>query len=236
MKLRRNHILWAIFATGALLFSTGLFVSASLAAAENDKKPKATEGNKADSKPEAVDTPPVIQLIEAGANPRSALRYQLTKKDRQVAALTLGQKIEVKMNGNVMPEQKIPKQKVVVDVQIQDVKPAGATYAFEFVELGLADTTGVPPRIAQAFDMQLKKIVGAEGKATVNPQGVTRDSSLVLPNETDPNLLQMVAGVTDLLKRVGTALPKEDVGIGAKWKVTRKLKSSGIALSLTENY
>lgn len=172
----------------------------------------------------AVGEPATVTVSSTGAEPRTRLRYRIapTYRGRMEMSMTMG--MTMSMDGGTLPQMDVPAIRMVADVAVTDVSPAGdVTSTFGFVSIDADD-----PSMRAA--MQEVAAALAEIKATmvINNRGELRSASFDVSKITNPTMRQTMSSAFDSIRSMSMPLPEEPVGPGAKWQVRQSLVSNGI--------
>lgn len=212
-----------------------------------DKKsteaPAATQGSAATESP-TTDSPttdnpviaaparakPTLKLLEAGAEPRTTLRYRFEPGVKSKMNMTM----ETELSGTGMPAMKVPTMKMLMDVEVAErLSDSESRYSFTLTETEVLDGPGVMPGVAEMTKKALETAKGLTGSAIVDGQGFTRDSTVKLPDGINPQMKSMMSGTMQGLDQLSSPLPQEPVGIGARWELGQLIEQNGMEVSQT---
>jgi hypothetical protein len=185
--------------------------------------------------PASTPAPPAsggITLLDVGAAPRQPLRYTLVAGAREAISLRQSINMRMEMGGMAQPTQSIPATLMTTEVHVADVAPDGsAGIAMEIVAIDL-DTTGADPAMVGAMRPALAAFKGVTMRYRVSPIGEV--SQLEFGEGTPPELRNMQSlGSTEQLS---VALPREAVGMGARWKASRAVTQNGLTIAQDVEY
>lgn len=185
----------------------------------------------------AVKTPidPQFKLLAAGAEPRKALRLHPKAGDQQTMNMTIKMAMTMAAQGVPTPEVKMPPMRMAMDVLVKDVSTAGdIAYEATFSDAGAVEDAGASPQMNEAINTALAQIKGLSVSGVTTERGVAKDVAFKLPPGANPQLRQVMDQTKTAMSQV--SLPEEPVGVGAKWEVTRKVKTQGLNVDQTETY
>lgn len=182
-----------------------------------------------------------VKLIDAGAEPRRQLRFHLKAGDKQTMIMTIEMSIQQPGMGGGAGSQttKIPAINIPMDVTIQNVAPNGDfTYQLVAEEAGIATEPGnaLPPQVMQILKTQLAAIKGLTATGTMSNRGVSKKVDVTAPPTADPQTRQTLDQMKEGMSNIGSPLPEEAVGAGAKWELDRTIKSEGLNVDQKEGY
>jgi hypothetical protein len=210
--------------------SEGDAVPERTAQAEPAKSPRV------ESPDAAPDSPTRLILLDAGQEPRTPLRYQLTKGRREKVGLTL--RVKTRMRGPGLPHApiRLPAIKLVVTSEIgEKAGDQRAHYTFQFSHAELFETENVDPVMLNATRADLEKTVGVDGRAVVDTRGFVHDMEFALPKGMTPQMREILRDTQNSLTQM-SPLPEEAVGIGARWQLTQLVSSEGLLVEQTVIY
>jgi len=179
---------------------------------------------------EAESSPPVVTLLEPGAEPRRELRYAPTKGLKQTLVTTINLEVKTKLKGAPGPVQKMPPMIMTMNAEVVDSSAESFTYTFEIAKAETGSADGVPKVIADSIAKELGKVAGIKGKATVDNRGFTKEATLDVPDSVPPRMKQLMNNMQKSLEQLAAPLPSEAVGKGGKWKVEQSIAQSGMVL------
>lgn len=178
-----------------------------------------------------VGSPPVVKLLEPGAEPRSDLSYALTKGANAKMAMSMDMTMAIKAKGQAMPAAKIPRMTMIFDTAAADRNPAGDFRIDSRLSgVSLAPNGGQEEQMARALQPQLDSMKGLGMSYWMNPKGQVRDVKLDMPSSMPPAAKQLLNGMSQSFESMVTPLPKEPVGVGGRWQVVSRMASGGADL------
>jgi hypothetical protein len=129
---------------------------------------------------------------------------------------------------------KLPAMKLSVDVAVQDVATNGdITYDIVMSDANTVEDPDVIPQVAEAMKAGVAAMKGLSGKGTISSRGINKVIEIKPPPGADPQVLQGVEQMKEMMSHVVAALPEEAVGAGAKWETKMQLKSQGMKINQT---
>lgn len=184
---------------------------------------------------------PVFKLLDPGSEPRKALRLHVKAGDKQTIIIKV--KIDMSMdipgagapNANAIPS--IPTLSIPADVTVQNVAPSGdITYEMTFEEPEMGAEPGASPQMAQAMKTALSGFKGLSVTGTISDRGVSKNVDVKVPADANPQVRQTLGQMKESMMNMGSLLPSEAIGTGAKWEVKMPVKSSGLTVDQTTDY
>jgi hypothetical protein len=196
----------------------------------------------ASAAPAAAPAKSNVKLLEAGAEPRSVLRYHVKPGDKQVAILTMKTKLDLPATaagqaGATVTPANNPGISIPMDITVQNIAANGdITYVAVMGEATLLQDTNTTPENVQAMQAAVAGIKGITATTIMSNRGVTKKSEIKAPATASPQARQLA----DQMKQVSSAfsmeLPEEPVGSGAKWEVKEQTKVQASSVEETRTY
>ena len=192
--------------------------------------PEATNSAKMslETQPPAAKTN--VKLIEAGAEPRVALRYHVKPADKQSAIMTWKLKMEVPMQaaapGGAAPTvPAIPEISIPVDYAVQSIAANGdVTYTATMGEATILQDTNTPPEMLQQMQTAFAGIKGVSSTWVKTSRGATKRLDTKTAAAANAQVRQMLDQFSESADIMNVELPEEPVGPGAKWEVKNTTK------------
>jgi len=169
---------------------------------------------------------PVVVLVDAGAEPRRALRYAFAKHDETMQLDT-----KVGQSSSMGPQQKravtFPTVRVLVVLKPQSIDGDGSlTQKFEITHAEvLHDEPSVPKEMYDALTKDMPEFVGLGGTTVFTARGIPT-SFKPSGSPKSAAVQQLVETTNEALREMAAPLPEEPVGVGAKWEL--RLKDEGV--------
>lgn len=186
---------------------------------------------------EAATDAVTVKLLEPGTTPRREIRFTPTKGTKQTSIMTMDMQVVVSIGGQNPPSQKMPEQKMTIEIVVDDVMPNGDfAYRFEYTDIEVMDDPNNPSPAAQAIRDSVKPMIGMTGEGVTSNRGITSTAKINVPENAPPLVKNLLGGMKDALQKLSAPLPEEEVGIGAKWEVTQDVTANGMELQQTTVY
>ncbi|HWD91596.1 MAG TPA: hypothetical protein VG938_04520 [Verrucomicrobiae bacterium] len=190
--------------------------------------------------PAASKSKSAVKLIDPGAEPRQVLRLHVKPGDKQMVIMTVKMNIDMGMaigGTNGSRAMDIPAMNMPMDVTIESVAPNGdIAYQAVFEEPGVVTESNTPPQAAQMMKMALGKIKGMTCDGVISSRGVSKSVDVKVPPDADPQMRQSIEQIKQSMHNVGTPMPEEAIGAGAKWEIKMPVKSQGMSIDQTADY
>ena len=173
----------------------------------------------------AIGSPALIKLIDAGAQPRKALRYAIPATFKGGMDMSMSMAMNVSVMGQSMP-MNLPMLKMSADVAATNVAGNGDTsYTLAFSGVTVEAGADANPALAAALQGVQSAITGIKGTATISNRGTVKSAKI---DSGDAGQVQQMLGeLTSQVENLATAFPEEAVGVGAKWETRQAMKTAG---------
>ncbi|MGM0597027.1 MAG: hypothetical protein ACQES9_08320 [Myxococcota bacterium] len=206
--------------------------SKSKTAKAESNKDKTKQNN---SKPEAGSA---LKIIDSGKEKKVALRYKFSSfKDTQYLKMEMITEVGVEIEDKKRPTRQAPVIQMIMKIKNQQKSRSQLTYKFSLDKVQVKETQSIPQEQHEKMVATLKKnMKNLEGIAKVNNQGRVDKIWFSKDFTYDASLNQVMNNVKNQLKNMVVPLPKDKVGIGAKWKVAKKTKMQGLELTTEYEY
>lgn len=188
----------------------------------------------ADARDEAAG--PTVTLIEAGAEPRRALRLTARPGDTERVIFSQHMQMEQAMNGMDMPSMPMPVTEFQFTAEIDQVDEDGTIhYTGTYEKVSVKDDPGVEPGMRRSMEQMMQSMVGVEVKVATTERGFIRSFELKADEVRNPMLQQILQGLRGAFEQNSMPLPEEPVGVGAKWKSESSMKFQGMKMDMVLN-
>ncbi|MFG0285313.1 MAG: DUF6263 family protein [Phycisphaerales bacterium JB039] len=177
----------------------------------------------------ATPSRPKVKLLEPGAEPRQALRYEPRIGQSERAVIEMRISSSVSMGGAEMPAQEMPPTKMTILQTPAAVNEAG-DYVINIVIEDFT-ATGEGPMVAM-MRQSMQPLVGATAAGEVSPRGESLRFEMQEIDAAGPMRAQMES-MGSQASQLGAVFPEEPVGVGARWEVTMELDNAGVMMQQT---
>jgi len=202
-----------------------------------DPPASSTREKTADNIVSGPTTEPSSTLLQAGAEPRRALRLHPKPGEKRTSTMTLKIAMEVQMGVTEAAPTKMPATTIAIDYTVNKVSAEGEiTYEAVMTDTTVAEDSDAKPEIVQAMKTALVGVKGMSINGIMSSRGIVRESQVKMPPDIAPQTRQMMEQMKDAFSNTGVGFPQEPVGLGAKWELKQKVKSQGITLDQTTVY
>ena len=195
------------------------------------------------STPECIDAPALyvqaadpVQLLDAGAEPRRELRYNLAAM--QGGVMVMDMDMDMTMSNPMMPatEQMMPRMSMQMSLQnVQVMSGDRLRYDFTLNQTQILPRTGANPALIPALEAAMATMGTMSGYAVIDSRGSTIETDMV-STTTDPAMAAQLQSIEDSMKNMTAPFPLAAVGPGARWSVPMEVSTAGFTISQTATY
>lgn len=179
--------------------------------------------------PTAADVPPKVELLDAGKEPRAALRLQFQKGDTFERVMSMRMGIRMVVNGQEMPEMPMPTISVAMHGVIESVDAEShARYSCEMGEVTV-EGKDLTPAMETMMKASLADIAGTQVSARISPRGFQTEGK-VQTRSNNPQVLAMLDSVKQSFAQASVPFPEEAIGVDGRWAVTSEIKMNGLLM------
>lgn len=180
----------------------------------------------------AVPADTSVTLLGAGQAPRKPLRYRYRAGDTVAMTMDMTMSMGMEMGGRLVPPQTMPTMRMAAVLTVKAVTPGGdSTLDFLLKDVGLLGTAGFTPAQRQQFTAAVTPLKGFRGTLVVTNRGVSKGMTYQTPAGLDPAAQQILQNLSHQMKQLSTPLPKEPVGVGARWRVVIPMKGPPLTMA-----
>lgn len=185
----------------------------------------------------ATDVPPRVELVSAGKSPRSTLRIAVSDGTQAQATMQMSQSIRQSMGGQQISAVDTPPITVRMHTLAGTPSPTGSTpITYGYSDIGVVSDGSLTEEQVAQYQAALAPLESLAGAGTLTPRNEFVDSELSGVQEQDPSVAQILSQLEDQLSTLTAPFPREAVGVGAQWRVTARLRLSGIDVRQTTQY
>lgn len=224
-----------------IILTAGLLVAVALAFLAPLSLFATEEGTPTPAAPAAAPItefqPASAELLDAGAEPRAALRYKFNKDLKEVMVMEMTIAMGMEVGGMEQPTNAMPTIRMVIALEGREITEEGdLKYGMEFTKIEVLATEDSDPFMVEGMETAMAGVVGLTGWGIVDNRGVTKDIGFTVPAGASPAVVTQLDQMRGQLNQLAAPLPEEAVGIGARWKVTQHIKSNGMTLTQEATY
>jgi hypothetical protein len=170
-------------------------------------------------------SPPDLQIVSAGSEPRRELQYHAVKGTRQQLEIAVDVDVTAGEMGGPMPTIVM-----TLAIEAQEVVPTGVTLRSTVVDATARDRdeTRVQP---EALSGPLELLKGIVLTTTMTSNGRLFGTKLDTGKKQIPDSAKsQLAALTASFDQLMMPLPDEPVGVGAVWRNSKPLEQNGVKM------
>lgn len=180
---------------------------------------------------------PDVKLLGAGSEPRSVLRYKFEKGRSETIRLVNQTQARMKLENGEAPAPVTPEIELLTTLRIDDLLPGpSARRSLSVDQVRVLPTKGVKKALIDQLQGLLSGVAELKGGDVIDDHGVLHEVSLDTSGVSKPELRAMMDALQQSFGQMGAPMPDEAVGVGAKWEVTTRLGTQGLALKQVSAY
>lgn len=225
---RRRPLLVGI----AALALVGLLSGCSLLGSDDAASSTTTAPTTTTTAPPVARTEPAV-LLDAGAEPRQALRVAYTEGDEATITFTSDLALTQETPGRTQRLDSPPITQTL-NYAVGATTDAGSELTIRIAAIATArKDSDLTDEQADALDDELAPLVGLQATATATPLGELEDLSFATRDGLSESLGAQLDALEEQLPAIGPALPSEPVGTGASWRTTSTTNVGGAEVATT---
>ena len=225
---------WARY--GLLGMALGLGCGGAPAREPSSPRPIAGIGEPPGGEPETEDDLRLV-LLDPGSAPRAPLRYRFHIGQQEQLVMDLDMHMTMAMPGKDKVAVALPTMESGFSLMAKELtKDGDLRYEFLTGRVELLDDPNAKPELVAKLRSELKSLEGLKGEAIVTNRGLTRKAQFDIPTKVAPQVRQTIENMGQVLRQLATPFPREDVGVGAKWKTTSTVKTKSLKMTQIATY
>ena len=170
-------------------------------------------------------SPPDLQIVSAGSEPRRVLGYHAPKGTKQQLEIAVDVDVSAGDMGGPMPTIVM-----TLAVEVQEIIPTGLKLRSTVIDATARDRdeTRVKP---EALTGPLETLKGIVLTSTMTSNGRLFGTKLELEGkQVPPSAKSQLAALTASFDQLMMPLPDEPVGVGAVWRSSKPLEQNGLKM------
>jgi hypothetical protein len=178
-----------------------------------------------------------VVLLAAGGEPRRALRYVFHPGSRERMKMDMRLTMAMGIGEKQRAPVTIPSMITMMRIDSQRLTSAGnlvQTFAIESVDVA-KDPAG-NPKVQEAVEKDLPKLVGLSGEAETTTRGQTVRGSVSVPPGVSQQVASMLEETQRSIREMTVPLPVQPVGRGARWTSTSVVHMNKMNVTRTGSY
>lgn len=187
---------------------------------------------------EPLDDPPVVHLLDAGSEPREALRFAPVPQLTQAMLLTHRATLDVRITPGAETPRVVrgPQHQTQLTVRLVDVADARLTSEWTTSRIALLGDDANQTRLLKPLEDAWRAMEGARTRIVTDRRGQVLEAEFSYPETIPPELRFEIQGFEDAVRELAIPLPAEPIGIGAKWRVSKAASLGGVVVEKVSTY
>ena len=184
-----------------------------------------------------LDIQTKVELLNPGAAPRQQLRFTPPAKTRQNSKITMRMDMTA-VQGQQRRSISPPPMVMTIATEVTKVETNGDIHLrLAYTGADVLPDANTPAPFIAAMRNYLKTLVGLQNTFVIDSSGsLKKVTNINLPASLDPNAKRLLEQISSSLQQITAPIPKEAVGVGAKWRTTQDITFNGIALTQVTLY
>ncbi|MBR56896.1 MAG: hypothetical protein CMH54_02435 [Myxococcales bacterium] len=178
-----------------------------------------------------------VKVLEAGAEPRTPLRYSFGAEGKETAVYRLDMSMAMAGGGTPIPKMVLPTMEMAMSTTPSSVDAETGDLAYR-TKIKRATVVGEGGNKLMRDSMQtsLKDLEGVEATGQVTTRGQFKNYKQVLKAGTSKDARQIMDSVEQSMRQSVIPFPEEAVGVGAKWEAKTSVSSNGVQVQQVATY
>lgn len=181
-------------------------------------------------------TMPAPEVLDTGRSPRKELRLRFAEGAITTVALSLDFDLTQRAGG---AEQGLdsPVVRETVRFTVERTRGDEAAVSFVFTTASVdGEGTDLTGQELLELSTDLEQLVGLGGTGTITALGSFTSFAYDLPDGLEPEVVAVLDQAEEQLSALALPLPREPLGVGARWRTTTRVSLSGIVLDQVTTY
>lgn len=182
------------------------------------------------------DGAPIVELLDAGKEPRAPMRYTPAPAQRESMLMEMKMALGIGTPDAPGAPMPLPGTTMRMNVSVDSVSASG-DIAYRF-DLAGVDVSGDqhPPELMTQLRTATSKLVGMGGKGRLSSRGLVENMQVQVPPGVDPATKELLAEMERSMRQMCDPFPEEAVGAGARWDVHTRYSLRGLEIDQVRRY
>ena len=201
--------------------------------AASEPPPEAPPGIEA---PIDLDSPPTVELLDAGKAPRKALRATFEAGAKQSLRVESDWTVETVYGPMIKMTTVMPSLVYELETEAKEATDQGARFDFQVKSVTAKSSKGVKPAQVENAKKVGGSLVGATGSFSINARGLVEELAIDAPSDASMLASDMIDQIKQAIRLCSLPLPEEPVGKGAKWTATQVIEQRTAKIKHTSTF
>jgi len=182
---------------------------------------------------------PTLSVLQAGAEPRQRLRYELPLHAPERMELSLKVRVTNAFTNTVLETGRrsvdLPTVRIDGRVAVTKITPSGEALVTYELENAVVLDDLVDPAVRRPLEAAMAAMKGWRGSWRMSPSGLLSDIVFDTPNASKSGR-NSLSNVDELIPDMSVVFPDAEIGVGATWEVKSRRSMSGVTWERTATY
>jgi hypothetical protein len=183
-----------------------------------------------------LDSPPTVELVDAGKAPRKALRATFEAGAKQSLRVESDWTLETVYGPMIRTKAVMPSLVYELETEVKEASDEGARFAFRVEKVTPKSREEVKPGQVEAAKKVGESLKGATGSFSISPRGMVEALTIDAPSDASLLASDMTDQIKAAIRLSSLPLPEEPVGKGAKWTATQVIEQRTAKIKHTSTF
>jgi hypothetical protein len=184
----------------------------------------------------AASDPPEVTVLVAGRQPREDLRLRPTAGTTETFEMVMTTRMSLAGTAGKLPPTAVPPIAMKGRAIIERSDDEAIAFRYEVDSAEVRDDPQAPPRLVAAMRDQAATLESYSADMRVDAKGGLLGGTVHMPAAAKDPVQQTLMRVTESMGQLQVPLPREPVGVGAKWRAELRIEQAGLELLQTVHY
>ena len=186
--------------------------------------------------PFALDTPPAVELLDAGKAPHKVLRTTFEAGAKQSLRVESNWTLSSLYGPLISTSAVMPSLVYELETEAKETSDEGAQFDFRVTKVTAKSRKEVKPAQLKAAKKAAGSLKGATGSFSINARGIVEQFAIDAPSDASLLARDMIDQIKQAIRLSSLPLPEEPVGKGAKWTATQVIEQRSAKISHTSTF
>jgi hypothetical protein len=175
-----------------------------------------------------------VELVDAGAEPLSALRLPTGEQAARRLELSVTVGLYITLPGRPAQKQPVPPMRVAMDLAVAPKTDGAANLTIALADVTLAPQSESEEAIAKKMRGVITQLRGLAWTMSYGAKGAKAVATP--PKGTPTEVLQLWSTIDEALRDLLVPVPEKAIGVGARWRVFDRVRRAGVELLRRSDY
>jgi hypothetical protein len=184
----------------------------------------------------AAREPPVVTVLVAGRNPREDLVLHPTAGTTEGIEIVTTTRMAMGGGAAKIPPTAVPPIAMKGRTIIERADGNEIAFRHEIDDVEVRDDPQAPPQLVETLREHLAAFEAYSAALRVDAKGGLLGGTVQMPATPAGPVQQTITQMTESFGQIQVPLPREPVGVGAKWRAEVTIDQAGLKLQQTVDY